>query len=143
MRLRTPTVIPVTRFAIGSSLPEQSLSPPSSGTGFASRGEPGAAVASALCHNAARLPLLCAAPYQHTFFKNSFIERYPKVAEGRVLVAANQKALSVLDGGAVKPIAASLAVYRIGADGTLAFVAKHDVTGGEAFWIGIVKPPAC
>lgn len=61
---------------------------------------------------------------------------------GRILVAANQKALSVLEGGAVKPVAASLAVYRIGADGKLTYVAKHDVAGGEAFWLGIVKPPA-
>ena len=58
---------------------------------------------------------------------------------GRFLVAANQKALSVLEGGAVKPVAASLALYRIGADGKLTFIAKHDVTGGEAFWLGMVK----
>jgi hypothetical protein len=37
--LRFPDVIPVTRIAIGSALPEQSLSPWSSGTGFPSRGE--------------------------------------------------------------------------------------------------------
>lgn len=61
---------------------------------------------------------------------------------GRILVAANQKALSVLDGGAVKPVAASLAVYRIGTDGKLTFVAKHDVAGGDAFWLSMVKPPA-
>jgi hypothetical protein len=37
--LRFPDVIPVTRIAIGSALPEQSLSPWSSGTGFPSGGE--------------------------------------------------------------------------------------------------------
>ena len=47
----------------------------------------------------------------------------------------------MLEGGAVKPVAASLAVYRIGADGKLTFVAKHDVAGGDAFWLGMVKPP--
>jgi len=41
MRLRVPTVIPITEFAIGDSLPEQSLSPLSSGTGFRVEGNLG------------------------------------------------------------------------------------------------------
>ena len=40
-RLRVPIVIQITEFAIGTSLPEQSLSALSFGTGFARRGEPG------------------------------------------------------------------------------------------------------
>lgn len=60
---------------------------------------------------------------------------------GRVLVAANQEPFLVRDGELVKTVPASLAVFRVGADGKLDFVRKYDVAAGEGrnmFWMGIV-----
>lgn len=61
---------------------------------------------------------------------------------GRLLVAANQNPLAVRDGNGVRTVSASLSVFRIGADGTLAFVRQYDVdaqpdTGRLLFWMGI------
>jgi 6-phosphogluconolactonase (cycloisomerase 2 family) len=59
---------------------------------------------------------------------------------GRLLVAASIKPLLVREGNAVKTLTAGITVYRINADGTLAFVRKYDVdTGkGQQFWSGMV-----
>lgn len=61
---------------------------------------------------------------------------------GRVLIAANQKAMAIQQGGGVAQVPANLALYRIGSDGKLSYVRKYDVTqGGEALWMGIVALP--
>jgi 6-phosphogluconolactonase len=59
---------------------------------------------------------------------------------GRLLLAASIKPLLVREGNAVKTLNAGITVYRINADGTLAFVRKYDVdTGtGQQFWSGMV-----
>src|SRR5436190_9428672 len=59
---------------------------------------------------------------------------------GRLLLAASIKPLLVREGNAVKTLTAGITVYRINADGTLAFVRKYDVdTGkGQQFWSGMV-----
>jgi 6-phosphogluconolactonase (cycloisomerase 2 family) len=65
-------------------------------------------------------------------------------AGGRMLVAANQMPLSVLDGKNVKTVPASLALYRILDDGQLDFVRKYDVEAGggrSLFWMGMVSLP--
>jgi 6-phosphogluconolactonase (cycloisomerase 2 family) len=63
-------------------------------------------------------------------------------AGGRILVAGNQNPLVVRDGNGVRTVPASLSVFRIGADGTLAFVRQYDVDaqpgrGRLLFWMGI------
>ena len=59
---------------------------------------------------------------------------------GRLLLAASIKPLLMRKGNAVKTLSAGITVYRINADGTLAFVRKYDVdTGkGQQFWSGVV-----
>ena len=61
---------------------------------------------------------------------------------GRVLVAANQEPTLVREGALVRPVPASLAVFRVGADGKLDFVRKYDVAATVAksmLWMGIVS----
>ena len=63
---------------------------------------------------------------------------------GRILVAANQNAMTVREGQQARAIPAGLAVFRIRADGKLDFVRKYDVvTDGERnlFWMGLVSLP--
>jgi 6-phosphogluconolactonase (cycloisomerase 2 family) len=59
---------------------------------------------------------------------------------GRMLVAAHIIGLPVRDGGAIREVPATLAVFRIGDDGRLAFVRKYDVDVGDRqmFWMGMV-----
>jgi 6-phosphogluconolactonase (cycloisomerase 2 family) len=59
---------------------------------------------------------------------------------GRLLIAASQLALLVRDGDRLSSVSAGLSLYRIGADGKLAFVSKHDVdtTAGTQFWCGLL-----
>jgi 6-phosphogluconolactonase len=59
---------------------------------------------------------------------------------GRVLVVGNQSSVSVRDGNATTEVPANLAVFRIGGDGTLSFVDRHDVAVGRKplWWTGIV-----
>ena len=57
------------------------------------------------------------------------------------MVAATQGPALVGDGALVKPVPASLAVFRVGADGTLEFVRKYDVgatVSRSLLWMGIV-----
>ena len=60
---------------------------------------------------------------------------------GRVLVTAHIMALPVRDGGAIRTVPASLAVFRINGDGRLDFVRKYDVDVGDRtmFWMGMVR----
>lgn len=63
---------------------------------------------------------------------------------GRLLVVANQIALAVRDGGAVKTVPAGLSVFRIRRDGKLDFVNTIDfeARGDTAlFWTGMVALP--
>jgi 6-phosphogluconolactonase len=62
---------------------------------------------------------------------------------GRVLVVGNQNSVSVTDGGSMALVPASLAVFRVGNDGTLTFVQRYDVAVGRKplWWTGIVAVP--
>jgi len=63
-------------------------------------------------------------------------------ASGRILVAANQNAGLVRDGQRVISTPASLAVFRVRADGKLDYVRKYDVAtdrGRTLFWMGLVS----
>jgi len=59
---------------------------------------------------------------------------------GRLLVAAHIMALPVRDGGTIRTVPASLAVFRIDDGGKLDFVRKYDVDVGSKtmFWMGMV-----
>jgi len=59
---------------------------------------------------------------------------------GRMLVAAHIMALPVREGGAIRTVPASLAVFRIDDGGKLDFVRKYDVDVGSRtmFWMGMV-----
>jgi len=63
---------------------------------------------------------------------------------GRILVAANQNAMTVREGDHVNILRASLAVYRIRGDGKLVFTRKYDIETADArslFWMGLVSLP--
>jgi hypothetical protein len=64
---------------------------------------------------------------------------------GRILVAANQNAVTVREGTAETRVPASLAVFRIGGDGKLSFARKYDVETGQGrslMWAGMVTLPS-
>ena len=58
---------------------------------------------------------------------------------GRLLVVGNQSSVSVREGDSTTMVPANLAVFRVGDDGTLAFVQRHDVAVGRKplWWMGI------
>jgi 6-phosphogluconolactonase len=62
---------------------------------------------------------------------------------GRVLVVGNQTSVFVTTGGATTATPANLAMFRVGADGKLAFVQRYDVAVGRKplWWTGIVAHP--
>lgn len=63
---------------------------------------------------------------------------------GRILVAANQNAVTKREGTTETRVPASLAVFRIGADGKLTFARKYDVEtgqGGSLMWVGMLTLP--
>ena len=63
---------------------------------------------------------------------------------GRILVVANMQQVLVRDGKEVRPMPATLSVFRIGSDGKLEFVRKYDqdTSGGRnLFWTGMVALP--
>jgi 6-phosphogluconolactonase (cycloisomerase 2 family) len=63
---------------------------------------------------------------------------------GRILVVANMQQVLVRDKGEVRPLPATLSVFRIGRDGKLEFVKKYDqdTSGGRnLFWTGMVALP--
>jgi 6-phosphogluconolactonase len=59
---------------------------------------------------------------------------------GQMLVGAHIMGLPVSDGATTRDVPASLAVFRIGADGRLTFVRRYDVAVGDLtmFWMGMV-----
>jgi 6-phosphogluconolactonase (cycloisomerase 2 family) len=63
---------------------------------------------------------------------------------GRLLVAANQNAVTVRQGTIDTPVSANLAVFRVDTNGQLAFVRKYDVATGDGrslMWAGFVTLP--
>ena len=59
---------------------------------------------------------------------------------GRVLIAASTTPMQVQEQGVFPTVSAGLSVYRVGADGKLAFVHKYDVdtAPGTQFWCGLL-----
>ena len=63
---------------------------------------------------------------------------------GRTIVVANMQQVLVRDTEEVRPLPATLSVFRIGRDGKLEFVKKYDqdTSGGRSlFWTGMVALP--
>jgi 6-phosphogluconolactonase (cycloisomerase 2 family) len=63
---------------------------------------------------------------------------------GRILVVANMQQVLVRDQEKVRPLPATLSVFRIGSDGKLKFVKKYDqdTSGARSlFWTGMVALP--
>lgn len=62
-------------------------------------------------------------------------------ASGSVLVAGNQEPFWVRDGGCVRRVLPSLAVFRIGTDGRLTMLRRHDLAdnGEVCFWVDVVS----
>jgi 6-phosphogluconolactonase (cycloisomerase 2 family) len=63
---------------------------------------------------------------------------------GRILVVANMQQVLVRDGKEVRPMPATLSVFRIGNDGKLQFARKYDQDtsrGRNLFWTGMVALP--
>jgi DNA-binding beta-propeller fold protein YncE len=59
---------------------------------------------------------------------------------GRLLVVGNQSSAPSRDGDSSTIVPANLVVFRVGSDGTLDFVQRHDVAVGRKplWWMGIV-----
>jgi 6-phosphogluconolactonase len=59
---------------------------------------------------------------------------------GRLLVVGNQNSVSVGEGPSMKLVPANLAVFRVGSDGTLAFVQRYDIAVDRKplWWMGMV-----
>ena len=62
---------------------------------------------------------------------------------GRILIAGNMMELAVREKDTVKTVPASLALFRVHADGKLEFVRKYDLNVGRRnlFWMGMVPLP--
>lgn len=60
--------------------------------------------------------------------------------DGKLLIAASQTPMLVRDGANITRISAGFSIYRIGTDGKLSFVRKHDVdtSAGTHFWCGLL-----
>ena len=79
---------------------------------------------------------------QHIDTQGIFPHTFGIDASGSVLVAGNQEPMEVRDGAGFRRVLPGVVVYRIGADGRLAFMARHDhADNGEVcFWTGVVTP---
>lgn len=77
---------------------------------------------------------------QHVDPQSFHVRTFAIDPEGRMLVAASIIPMDVREGDAVRHVPAALTVFRIEADGRLAFVRKYDVeTGGKTqFWMGMI-----
>lgn len=60
--------------------------------------------------------------------------------DGKLLIAASQTPMLVRNGANITRVSAGLSLYRIGTDGKLGFVSKHDVdtSAGTHFWCGLL-----
>jgi 6-phosphogluconolactonase (cycloisomerase 2 family) len=74
-------------------------------------------------------------PLQHIDTRGVEARSFTIDPTGRYLIVGNQVPRTV---NAVV-IPRSLAVFRIGADGKLSFLHKHDVAAGDVFWVGAVQ----
>jgi 6-phosphogluconolactonase (cycloisomerase 2 family) len=82
---------------------------------------------------------------QHADPQSFHVRTFSIDPSGRLMVAASIAGMSVRDGDTVRRVPAALTVFRIGDDGKLSFVRKHDVeAGGGKFqwWTGFVGLPA-
>jgi 6-phosphogluconolactonase (cycloisomerase 2 family) len=79
-------------------------------------------------------------PIQHIETQGIHPRTFHIDPSGRLLVAEHNLPVNVRDGDAVKTVAAGLSVFRMGADGKLAFARKYDVDIGDKtmFWMGMV-----
>jgi 6-phosphogluconolactonase len=79
-------------------------------------------------------------PIQHVDTNGIHCRTFHIDRSGQILVAAHIMGLPVRDGATTREVPASLAVFRIAADGKLDFVRKYDVDVGERqmFWMGMV-----
>ena len=79
-------------------------------------------------------------PIQHVDTRGIHPRTFHVEPGGRLLVAQHNRPLSVMDGDSVRTAEAGLSVFRVGADGRLAFVRKYDVDVGrkQMFWMGMV-----
>jgi 6-phosphogluconolactonase len=79
-------------------------------------------------------------PIQHVDTRGIHCRTFHIEPSGRMLVAAHIMGLPIRDGARVRDVPATLAVFRVGADGRLAFARKYDVAVGDRqmFWMGIV-----
>jgi 6-phosphogluconolactonase len=82
-------------------------------------------------------------PIQHVDTRGIHCRTFHIDPSGRILVAAHIMALPVREGGAIRTVPASLAVFRIDDGGKLDFVRKYDVDVGSRtmFWMGMVPLP--
>jgi hypothetical protein len=80
-------------------------------------------------------------PIQHVETRAIHPRTFHIDPSGRMLVAQHNLPVDVRDGDAVRTLPAGLSVFRIGDDGTLAFVRKYDVdvAGSTMFWMGMVQ----
>ena len=78
---------------------------------------------------------------QHADTQGIFPRTFGIDATGRMLVAGNQEPGNIRDGEGMRRVVPSLVVFRIGDDGRLTFVRKHDHpdNGEVCFWIGVVS----
>jgi 6-phosphogluconolactonase len=79
-------------------------------------------------------------PIQHVDTRGIHCRTFHIDPSGRMLVAAHIMGLAVREGASIREVPASLAVFRIADDGTLAFARKYDVDVGDRqmFWMGMV-----
>jgi 6-phosphogluconolactonase (cycloisomerase 2 family) len=77
---------------------------------------------------------------QHADTHSFHVRTFAFDPSGQLMVAASIKPLSVREGSDVRTVPAALSVFRVGADGRLAFVRKYDVETGDRtqYWMGMI-----
>ena len=78
---------------------------------------------------------------QHVDTQGLFPRTFGIDASGRILVAGNQEPGAIRVGGTIRRVIPSLVVFRIGDDGRLTLLRKHDHpdNGEVCFWVGVVS----
>ena len=87
------------------------------------------------------MPLLISSLIQHAETLGIFPRTFGIDAAGQFLVVGNQEPYHVRNGDKVQKVLPSLVVFRIGEDGRLSRLYKHDhADNGEVcFWVGVVS----
>lgn len=77
---------------------------------------------------------------QHADPQSFHVRTFAIDPQARMLVAASIMPMDVKEGDAVRHVPAALTVFRIGGDGKLTYMRKHDVAtdGRTQFWMGMV-----